>query len=89
MEQTKLDRINGAWENLAYQFPRWPTTYSQCRTCPPGKEISARGGTRCVNCSFEELRAIVGEDEANEVLTAMHNLNKVWCKLYDKYSGTY
>lgn len=82
MAQTKLDKMNEAWDTLAHQFPRWPTTYSKCRTCDVH---DARGGSGCTQCSFTKLKELVGEEEAQEVLSNMRALNNTWFKLYEKY----
>lgn len=82
MKQSKLDKINGAWDALAYQFPRWPTTYSKCQTC---NVHDARGGSGCTLCAFNKLKELVSEEEAQEVLSNMRALNNTWFKLYEKY----
>lgn len=84
MELSKLDRINNAWERLAHQFPRWPTTYSTCRSC---KNNGARGFGPCTSCSLDELAALIGEAKAREVHDTMKSLNELWYKLYDEFSG--
>ena len=78
-----MDKVDRAWrifENLMYQYPFWPSTFSPC-VC--GRKL-ARGVGKCAQCYTEELAELVGPELAQKALENIDNLRFVWSEIKDK-----
>jgi hypothetical protein len=72
-----MSKVDEAWQvfdDLRYQYPFWPSTFTTCRC---GREL-ARGCSRCSLCLVEELTKIVGSDLAARADLALREVNAAW-----------
>jgi len=64
--KSKVMLIDSLINDLRRNYPDWPSTFSQCMN--EGCVNGARGGRQCIECIFNELMELTGNDSHVEIL---------------------
>lgn len=84
-----IDRADRLFDDLRYQHPRWPSTFSPC-ACG---RLMSRGNGRCVQCIKEELSGLTTPELAEKAIESFASVTAAWveiCKhIEEKSAGTH
>lgn len=77
---SKIDQADALYVDLMRQFPRWPSTFSDC-DCGRGM---GRGCQPCALCLVDALRELVGGDLAAQAYEAAYKSQRAWFEIKEK-----